>query len=44
MAEHERYLQILPQMGLKADMVPADMRKQLYQKLGLTLPEDQTKA
>ena len=27
-------------MGLQADQVPADMRKQLYQKLGLTLPED----
>ena len=37
--EHEKYLKILPQMGLTPDMVPDDLRLQIYQKLGLN-PND----
>ena len=31
-------------MGLQPDQVPVDMRKQLYQKLGLTLPEEDSQS
>lgn len=34
--EHEKYLQILPQMGLTPEMVPADLRLQIYEKLGVS--------
>lgn len=33
--DHEKYLKMLPQMGLTADMVPDDLRLQIYDKLGL---------
>ena len=35
MQEHAKYLQILPQMGLTPETVPADLRLQIYQKLNL---------
>ena len=33
--EHAKYLAILPQMGLTPAMVDADLRKQIYEKLGI---------
>ena len=34
--EHAKYLKMLPQMGLTPDMVPGDLRLEIYEKLGLT--------
>jgi hypothetical protein len=36
--EDALYLSMLKQMGLKAEMVPADMRETIYQKLNLKIP------
>ena len=38
-ADDPKYLANLPQLGLTADQVPADMRAALYSKLGLTPPK-----
>jgi len=40
MKEHAKYLNILPQMGLTPETVPADLRLQIYQKLGLLSADD----
>ena len=36
--EHEKYLKILPQMGLSPETVPDDLRAQIYSKLGIDDP------
>ena len=38
MADDALYLQMLKQMGLQPQQVPADMRETIYQKLNLALP------
>jgi len=42
MKEHAKYLNILPQMGLTPETVPADLRLQIYQKLGLSADDSES--
>lgn len=42
MKEHAKYLNILPQMGLSPETVPADLRLQIYEKLGLNANDSES--